>query len=178
MSRRPEHVERYDQPLAKLLVDMSAQMAIGPDALEAVSARVVRLTRFSHTATTPRGLTIDIDEPVGFGGTGQAPDPAEYLLAALGASLSVTLTAHAAMRGLAIDHIEITTNARIHAPSFFKPRSGKRPGLLDIDVVVILTSSMTNPQARGVLAEAVRASPVLRSLKRRPRVNLQLQRVP
>jgi pyruvate dehydrogenase E2 component (dihydrolipoamide acetyltransferase) len=178
MTRRPEHVERCDQALATLLADVSAQMATGPDALEAVSVRVLRSARFSHTATTPRGLTLDIDEPVGFGGTGQAPDPAEYLLAALGASLSVTLTAHAAMRGLAIDHVEIATCAHIHAPSFFNPRSGKRPGLLDIDVVVILTSPMTKAQARGVLAEAVRASPVLRSLKRRPKVNLQLQRVP
>ena len=41
-----------------------------------------------------------IDEPTSFGGTDSAANPAELLLAGLGASLSVTLRCHAALLGL------------------------------------------------------------------------------
>ena len=137
---------------------------------EAVGAEVTRISVFSHVATTASGHRFDIDEPAGFGGTGKAPDPAQYLLAALGASLSVTLTAHAAMRDLVIDAIHVAVTGRIHGPSFFRPRSEEQPGILDVTVVLDLTTSLPQAVLDALVEDAVAASPVHQSLKPTPRL--------
>jgi uncharacterized OsmC-like protein len=165
---------QVDVQLSALMTDIARD--VGESATEGVSVSVARSGRFRNRAWTRSGLSLDIDEPVSFGGTGESPDPAEYLLAAAGASLSVTITAMAALRGLVVDAIEISLDAQIHGNSFFQPRVGKRPGLLDVRLQLVLTSPMSSLAAKALLAEAVLASPVLRSLNRRPLVKLQLKR--
>jgi pyruvate dehydrogenase E2 component (dihydrolipoamide acetyltransferase) len=171
-----ENDEARIADLHALLSQLAANMESAETAYEPVSARVLRRKRFSHQATTAHGLTLEIDEPVAFGGTGQSPDPAELLLAAVGASLSVTLTAHAALRNKTIDHIGVTLNGRIHGPSFFAPHKARQQGVLDVEIVVAVSSPMPRTELSALFAEAVLASPVLRSLKRRPRVRLELTR--
>jgi pyruvate dehydrogenase E2 component (dihydrolipoamide acetyltransferase) len=168
--------EASNADLHALLSGMAADMQTDAAAYEPVAARVLRCGRFTHQATTPRGLTLGIDERVGFGGTGQSPDPAELLLAAVGASLSVTLTAHAALRQQRIDHVDVALNGRLHGPSFFTPRLAFQPGLRDVEILIAVTSPLPRAEVRALLAEAVLASPVLRSLKRRPSVRLEYTR--
>jgi pyruvate dehydrogenase E2 component (dihydrolipoamide acetyltransferase) len=156
--------------LRSILHQVDKDMSGGGDPFEAVGADVRRLSGFRHVATTPSGGSFDIDEPVGFGGTGKAPDPAQYLLAALGASLSVTLTAHAAMRELAIDRVEVSVTGRIHGPSFFRPRSEGNAGILDLVVVLELTTSLSQSVLDELLEEVVLASPVYQCIKPAPRV--------
>jgi uncharacterized OsmC-like protein len=143
-----------------------------------VSVEVTRLARFTNLATTASSLTIALDEPVDFGGRGDAPDPAEYLLAAIGASLSVTLTAHAALRSLAMMRISVSLKGEIDGRSFFEPRVWTRTGLLETQVAIKMAGSFSKLEARALLAEAVKACPVLQSLRRRPRISLNFERTP
>jgi pyruvate dehydrogenase E2 component (dihydrolipoamide acetyltransferase) len=139
---------------------------------------VKRRERFTNVVTTATGLSIEMDEPADFGGTGQRPDPAEYLLGAVGSSLSVTLTAHAALRSLAIHSVEIALAADLDGRSFFAPRTWPRAGLLNMQIDITLTSNLNEARARALMAEVLRASPVFRSLKRRPKVTLALRDIP
>ncbi len=138
---------------------------------EGVSVTVTRRGGFQNDALTASGQALLIDEPVHFGGRGEAPDPAEMLLAAIGASLSVTLTAHAALRGLAIDHIALQLAAEIDGVAFFHPGRGV-PGLLDVAIILTVTTPAKRSDVRSLLRDVLRATPVLCSLKRRPKVTL------
>jgi uncharacterized OsmC-like protein len=163
-----------DVDLGAALHRFQADAGGDESALSNISLAVRRGARFTNTATTPSGLTIVLDEPAEFGGTGTRPDPAEHLLAAVGASLSVTLTAHAALRGWAIHGVEILLSSDLDGRSFFAPKAWPRAGLLNSRIEICVTAPLNRRQARSLLAETLRASPVFRSLKRRPKVALKL----
>lgn len=143
------------------------------DPTEAVSVEVVRRDGFQNEAVTPSGMRILLDEPAHFGGRGEAPDPAQYLLAAIGASLSVTLTAHAAMRGFGIDSIAVSLSASIDGRAFFHPGDGAPAGLLDLAVTLAVRSPEPEAAFRALFAKVLLATPVLQSLRDAPAIMLR-----
>jgi len=163
-----------DEPaLRPVLEKFARDITSSGGAREAVSVEVMRIDGFRNEAVTPRGLKVCLDEPVNFGGKGEAPDPAEHLLAAVGASVSVTLTAHAALRDVPIDRVHVVLRAEIDGREFFRPGSGGMPGLLDIVMELTVRSSAPRAMVRALLRDVLRAAPVLRSLKRLPKVTIQ-----
>ncbi len=141
-----------------------------------VAVKLARQGRFLHEATGASGQVVWLDEPAAFGGGGAHADPAEHLLAAVGASLSVTLTAHAALRGLEVSRIDVELEAELDERSFFAPRRWPRAGLQGARIALTISGALTERQARSLVAEAARAAPVLRSLKRRPALAWTLAR--
>lgn len=140
------------------------------DASEPIQVDVVRQDGFLHRAGTTSGQTLVLDEPVAFGGHGSAPDPAECLLAAVGASVSVTVTAHAALRDVPIEGIHVGLGAVIDAREFFHPGSGGKPGLLNLTLTLTIRTGAPRKVVRATIRDALRVAPVLRTLKRMPRV--------
>ncbi len=163
-----------DAALTEVLRGFAERLRANGDGTARVSVSVSRQARFTNIAAAG-GMTLRLDEPADFGGTGRTFDPAEALLAAVGASLSVTLTAHAALRALGIADIKMALAARIDGYSFFEPRAHPRAGLFDTKVEVLIVSDESPRDLRALFAEARRACPVLRSLKRAPRIALTLQ---
>lgn len=159
--------------LRSILTGFADALLATSDPTETVAVAVVRRDGFQNHATTPAGLPIPFDEPAHFGGRGEAPDPAQYLLAAIGASLSVTLTAHAAMRGLVIDDVAVSLDAVIDGRAFFHPGSGAPAGLLDIKATLVVRSPATEADFRALLVEVLLATPVLRTLKQAPAITLR-----
>jgi uncharacterized OsmC-like protein len=122
---------------------------------------------------------VSLDEPVNFGGRGESPDPAEYLLAAAGASLSVTLTAHAALRGVELERVHVALRGEIDARPFFRPEARVGlPGVLNVEITLTVSTPAPRAAFREVLKMALAAAPVLRSLKRMPRVRVVHERRP
>lgn len=159
-------------PLQRVLRRFEQAYARAPQTLGRVACDVQRTTGFGNEALTPAGLQIVLDEPADFGGSGQAPDPAEHLLAAVGASLSVTLTAHAALRGVPLDDVHVALEGFIDGKLFFDPTSDGRPGVHDIRLTLTVTSRAPRSVLRTLLRDVLRVCPVLRSLKRMPAVEL------
>ncbi|MBS0274757.1 MAG: OsmC family protein [Proteobacteria bacterium] len=166
----------YDRELAAILGKFVQHVASAEHPVERASVRVRRAHRFTHDVETLTGLTCVIDEPADVGGGGSAPDPAELLLAAVGASLSVTMTAHAALRGLAIDSIDMHLTCEMNPKVFLKPRARAPNGIMKAQIEVELVSPMSLAEARALFSDALLASPVFRSLKRQPRVTLKFRR--
>lgn len=160
--------------LKATLARFRRRLAGQASAHEGVTAHVRRRVGFAHAATTASGLRISLDEPVAFGGTGRAPDPAEHLLAAVGASVSVTITAHAALSDVPIETIEVDLSAAIDAHEFFHPGSGGRQGLHSIEVHVAIRSAAPRKALAAVVRDALKVAPVLRSLRGRPRVRVSI----
>ena len=164
-----------DLALAEILRAFADRLFSSSDGMAGVAVTVTREERFTNIAAAG-GMTLRLDEPAEFGGAGSAFDPAEALLAAVGASLSVTLTAHAALRSLSIAEVKVTLAAKIDGHGFFEPRSHPRAGLLDAEIDVRIVSDETPHDLRALFAEARRACPALRSLKRSPKIALTLER--
>lgn len=140
--------------------------------LEHVSAVVRRVGEFMNAGRGGSGHYVATDEPAQFGGSGTAVDPAELLLVAVGASLSVTMTVHAALADVPIDAIDVSLAGSLDADRFFKPTAQKGGGFFDVRVNVSVETRATPAMARAVLDTALLASPVLRSIAAAPDVRL------
>jgi uncharacterized OsmC-like protein len=66
----------------------------------------------------PRRFSIDIDEPSELGGTNRFANPQEHLLAALNACMIVGYAAQCAVRGIALESLEIETVGDIDLRGF------------------------------------------------------------
>ncbi|WP_165779565.1 OsmC family protein [Mesorhizobium sanjuanii] len=117
---------------------------------------------------------MTIDEPVSFGGTGTAPNPAEVMLAALGASIEVTVRCYADFLGVQVRSIGVELSAEMNSQGFFGTGAGIRSGFPAISAVVKIVSD-EEPDAFSELLEiAERCCPVLDNVKRPTQVTLSL----
>jgi uncharacterized OsmC-like protein len=66
----------------------------------------------------PRRFSIDIDEPYELGGSNQFANPQEHLLAALNSCIMVGYVAQCAVRGIALERLEIETDGEIDLRGF------------------------------------------------------------
>jgi putative redox protein len=113
---------------------------------------------------TVAGHTFRIDEPVAVGGTESAPDPYDYLLAALGACTSMTVGWYARHHKIPLENVTVSLrHSRIHAKDCEECET--RIGMLDrIDLDLQLSGPIT-PEQRATLLEIAAKCPVHRTLK-------------
>jgi uncharacterized OsmC-like protein len=104
------------------------------------------------------------DEPRNVGGTESAPDPYDYLLAALGACTSMTVGWYARQKKIPLQEITVSLrHLRIHARDCQECET--KTGMLDrIDLDVQLTGALS-PDQHAKLMEIARKCPVHRTLK-------------
>ena len=108
--------------------------------------------------------TFRVDEPGSAGGTGAAPDPYDYLLAALGACTSMTVGWYARRNKIPLENTTVSLrHSRIHAEDCMECET--RSGMLDrIDLDLQLTGPIT-PEQHAKLIEVAAKCPVHRTLK-------------
>jgi len=114
------------------------------------------------------------DEPVNMGGTDAAPDPYDYLMAALGACTSMTVGFFARRQKYPLEKITVSLrHSRIHAKDCEECMT--KEGMLDrIDVDLELTGSL-NSEQRAELMKAAANCPVHRTLTHE--INIRLREV-
>jgi uncharacterized OsmC-like protein len=107
---------------------------------------------------------FEADEPISLGGTDSAPDPYDYLLAALGACTSMTVGWYARQKQIQLDNITVSLrHSRIHAKDCAECET--KAGRLDrIDLDLQLTGPLT-PEQHARLMEVAAKCPVHRTLK-------------
>lgn len=142
---------------------------------EHVATEVTRFAGFQNHGVSASGHVVAVDEPEQFGGGGTSADPAELLLVAIGASLSVTLTVHAALAGIVLDDIRLRLNGTLDAARFFYPSNGSGGGLVDFAIDIVLVTTATHETVSALLDRALLASPVLRSIAATPAVTLTVR---
>ena len=103
------------------------------------------------------------DEPVSVGGSDEAPDPYDYLLASLGACTSMTVGFYARKSHFPLDDITVSLwHSRIHARDCEECET--KEGMLDrIEMEIEMTGSLTAEQ-RGKLMEIAAKCPIHRTL--------------
>ena len=100
--------------------------------LEPMSGSTRQVSGFQCKATFG-DLEMLVDEPVSFGGSGQAPNPAEVALAGLAASIQVTLLAYAQFLEADVRDVNIDISTSLDSRGFFgTDRQFRRPSRLSL----------------------------------------------
>ena len=118
---------------------------------------------------------FSVDEPASIGGTDSAPDPYDYLLAALGACTSMTVGLYARKKQIPLEGVTVSlSHARIHAEDCADCET--KEGLLDrIDINIQLTGPLSEEQ-HARLMEIAGKCPVHRTLKSEIDIRLKEKR--
>ena len=106
---------------------------------------------------------FSVDEPASVGGTDDAPDPYDYLMAALGACTSMTVGFYARRKKYPLEKITVSlSHSRIHAKDCEDCMT--KEGMLDrIDVDLELMGDLSSDQ-RAELMKAAANCPVHKTL--------------
>jgi putative redox protein len=114
---------------------------------------------------TARTHAFTADEPVTLGGADAGPTPYEYLLAALGGCMAMTLRMYADRKGWPLESVEVRLrNARSHEPDCEHCDSAA-VGITTIERTVDLMGPLTDDQRKRLLLLADRC-PVKQTLER------------
>ena len=119
---------------------------------------------------------IFVDEPTSFGGTDSAANPAELLLAGLGASLSVTLRCHAALLGIQVGRIHVELEGELDIRGFFDADPAVRSGFAELRLQVQIESDASAEALERLMAAAERGCPVLDTCRGATPISIELIR--
>lgn len=142
-------------------------VAAGGDAAacrEPIAGSVVQERPFYTEGHFGRHVVV-VDEPTSFGGSDKAANPAELMLAGLGASLCVTLRCHAALQGIQVGRIEVGLKGDLDVRGFFDADPGVRSGFQRLDLTLKLESDATPEALARLMAAVDRGCPVLDAVR-------------
>ncbi|MGH6932203.1 MAG: OsmC family protein [Dongiaceae bacterium] len=114
---------------------------------------------------TVRDFRFKLDEPPAFGGRDQAPNPIEYVLAALGACQEITYRYYADTLGIPLHGVSVKVTGRLDLRGLFGVEPGVRPGLRDVHACVAIDSPADADELERLKAMVDRHCPVLDMLR-------------
>jgi uncharacterized OsmC-like protein len=106
-----------------------------------------------------RPFTIDIDEPLELGGSNRYANPQEHLIAALNACMTVGYVAQCALRGIALQSLEIETTGDIDLRGFLGLDAAVANGYEALSTTVWIKGDATPAQFEEVHAAVLATSP-------------------
>lgn len=106
-----------------------------------------------------KDFVIGIDEPRELLGENTAPNPQEYLLAAVNACILATYVAACAMQGVTLKHLEIETRGTLDLRGFLGLDKNVKPGYDELEYVVRVKGDGTPQQFEAVHKWVMATSP-------------------
>lgn len=106
-----------------------------------------------------RRFAVDIDEPLELGGGNRFANPQEYLMAALNACMTVGYVAQCAVRGIALESLEIETEGEIDLRGFLGIDPSVPAGYEQLRYTVRIKGDGTKAQFEEIHAAVMATSP-------------------
>ena len=119
-----------------------------------------------------RRFKINVDEPLELLGENTAPNPQEYLMAAL--CIMVGYVAGAAVNGIALSKVEIETSGQLDLRGFLGLDPNVKPGYESIQYVVRIKGGGTAEQFREIHENVMKTSPNYFNISQPVRLDGQL----
>jgi putative redox protein len=114
----------------------------------------------TRARTTARSFTLESDEPSPLGGTDQAIDPMELLLASVGTCLSIGWVTHAAKRRIDFRDLRIEVEGDYDLRGYLGIGTETRPGFDAIRYTVHVDTDASDAALEEILKAAEAGSPV------------------
>ena len=161
----------------KLFDDTQAAFREQPEAAAATFSVESRLNSGFNTTVKTRQFSFDADEPEELGGTDQAPNPVEYLLAALSTCQEITYRLYADAMRIPVDGISVKLEGDLDLRGFLGVDDSVRPGYLSITGTVTLESSASEKDLARLKKAVDDHCPVLDGLRNPTPVELTINHV-
>lgn len=136
-----------------------------------------RQTDGLRSEVSVRQFDLAVDEPEPLGGQDSAPNPVEYVLAALASCQEITYRLYADALGIPLKGVSVDLSGSLDLRGFFAVDDAVRPGYLGIQATVTLDSPAEESELRRLKAAVDRHCPVLDILTNPTPVSLELVRV-
>jgi len=153
-------------------VALGADPAQGQATFEAQS----RLGSGLDSTVAIRQFKVGVDEPAGLGGQDTAPNPVEYVLAALGSCQEITYRLYADALGIPLNGVSVRLTGTIDLSGFFNVDDSVRPGYQGIRAEVTLDSPASDADLARLKEIVDRHCPVLDILRNPTPVTLSLHK--
>jgi putative redox protein len=155
----------------------ATQAALGDDPAQAQAAfhAQSRLGDGVNSAVAIRQFHVDVDEPPGLGGQDTAPNPVEYVLAALGSCQEITYRLYADALGIPLRDVSVRLTGTIDLRGFFNVGPDVRPGFQGIEADVVLDSPAPEVELARLKSIVDSHCPVLDILRNPTPVQLSLR---
>jgi uncharacterized OsmC-like protein len=121
-----------------------------------------------------RHFTIDADEPFDLLGRNTAPNPQELLMAAFNACITVGYAAAAALRGIALEKIQVETSGALDLRGFLGLDPTVSAGYDALHYVVRVKGAGTPAQLQEIHEVVARTSPNYFNISRPVRIDARL----
>ena len=153
------------------------QAALSADPAQALAAfrAQSRLGDGVDSAVSIRQFSIQVDEPAGLGGQDTAPNPVEYILAALGSCQEITYRLYADALGIPLNGVSVRLSGTIDLRGLFDVEGDVRPGYQSIEAEVIVDSPASESELARLKQIVDHHCPVLDILQNPTPVQLSLR---
>lgn len=131
----------------------------------------------ARARTTARSFSIETDEPAPLGGTDQAVDPMELLLASLGTCLTIGWVTQARKRGIDFRDLVIEVDGDYDLRGYLALDDEVRPGYTAIRYDVKVDTDASPDVLEEIRAAAERTSPMFDNIANGARVDAHVQHV-
>ncbi|WP_431028540.1 OsmC family protein [Lysinibacillus sp. LZ02] len=113
-----------------------------------------------------------MDEPETLGGTDKAPNPVEYLIGAAGSCFAITFEVMASQNGIKLESVDVKIEAELNAAVFLGIEEGDG-GILNPIITLTVNADASKEQLAQIANIALLKSPVLNSLNKEVRLEIQ-----
>lgn len=159
-----------------LFNESRAALKDDPDRAVATFKAESRLVDGFRCAVEARRFHFAADEPEALGGTDSAPNPVEYLLAALATCQEITYRLYADALGIPLESVSVSLEGDIDLRGFLDVDDGVPPGFSAIRGTVTVDSSADDETLAKLRRIVNRHCPVLDNLRNPTPVSLRLTR--
>lgn len=135
-------------------------VAEDPDVGRGTFATVTRWEDGARARTQARSFSIETDEPAPLGGTDEAVDPMELLLASLGTCLTIGWVTHAAQRDVDYRDLSIEVEGDYDLRGYLAVDGEVRPGFSEVRYTVHVDSDADRATLDEIRHAAERTSPM------------------
>jgi uncharacterized OsmC-like protein len=124
-----------------------------------------------------KSFLIHSDEPTVLLGRDQAPNPAEYFLAAMAACVTTSLVYHAAARGIRIEEVESKFEGDIDLHGFLGLDKNVRNGFQNIRMTLAIRADVSDEELDELAGLGPRFSPIFDSVTNGVPVTVRAERM-
>lgn len=154
----------------------NSALGADPQKAQASFSAQSRLGDGVNSTVAIRQFVVPVDEPEGLGGADKAPNPVEYILAALGSCQEITYRLYADSLGIPLDGVSVKLTGEIDLRGFFNVDPSIRAGFQRIEAEVTLDSPASEADLRRLKQIVDEHCPVLDILRNPTPVDLSLNR--